>query len=280
MGDFSVRDNLIAGLAGSDNGGFGGTIVYGIPSITAVAGFYYSAWMTTGRRGGLPTAPTTVATLDDTSTGSLGTFTNPSAGGTNRLLLWQHFTASAAGDLIYDRLRHQGGLSMNLNTSQTTNLPIDLTSLGSRCDANGLDVDWFLEVFSAGGATNPVSCTVTYTNSGGTGSRTAVIPLAASAFPIGRMYRINDYLQAGDIAIKSIQSIQFNTASGTAGSIGIVAAKRLGLGSAPGTNGFVYDFAGSGMPKIADDACLWIPEFAGTSSTGYKTGMLKIGGVA
>lgn len=286
MGDFATEANV------ADAGalGYGGVCPFNRGSMTTVAGFWYSGWMSTGSPAP-GVAPSAAATPTMDTVGALGRW-NPNSTGTNRLLYMLVSSGNAGSQMpiMMDRLAHMGGLSTNVITAQTVNLDLVTASGAGRCDANGVNVDWFIEVFSAGGATSSVNVVVTYTNESGTGSRTATITLAASGWPAGRMYRINDVLQAGDSWIKSVQSITVNTASGTAGNIGVVAGRRLSMSSWASAGqatdpaffqggGFGQDHYRTGMPKIPNGVCLW-PIIFSNSSSWALNGYVRIGGVA
>ena len=276
MGDVSNVADLRTAYAAVRGGDL---TIMKLTSLTTVAGFFYSTWTMAGGIGGTGATPGAVTVCTKLTTGALGRWPNNTTG-VNRLF-GSHiscYTAGAFCPILYDRLVHQGGLVTNVATSQTTNLPITLSGVSTgRYDSVGFsDVEWFLEVYSAGGATSSVSCTVTYTNQSGTGSRTAVIPLAASGWPLGRVYSINAYLQDGDTGIQSIQSIILNTSSGTAGSIGITAAKRIAMlpQVEPSYSNTHERPCGAirsnpwltGLPVIHDDACLWFVAIAQSTS--------------
>ncbi len=279
MGDVATVADLIA----ADARTIGGDVVmHKVTALTVVAGQFYSSWTMANGIGRTGVAPTTPAVCTKLTAGALGQWPNNTTG-VNRLMGSAHavYTTGGVTPILYDRLVHQGGLVTNVATSQTTNLPITLAGVStSRYDSTGYtDVEWFLETYTAGGATSPVSCTVTYTNQSGTGSRTAVVPLAASAVPAGRVYSINAYIQNGDTGIQSIQSIQFNTSTGTAGNVGITAAKRLAMlpWSATSYSQTMdrpcgVDRAGpwqTGIPVVHNDACLWHLMITISNSVGF-----------
>lgn len=171
------------------------------------------------------TIPSTAAVPDNTTTGRI---IHPASSG--RLVVIGAETGEAAQSsvespsmigLLIDRLSHQGGLVGNVNTLQTTNLPT--AALTRYSSGEGVMIG--VEVYSGLGATDSV-LTVTYTNSGGTGSRTATIPLTDTA--AARCFYIAS-LQAGDTGVDSVESVQLSASTGTAGNFGITLFKPLCL---------------------------------------------------
>lgn len=279
MADFTNVTDITSAL---DKVRGGDVTIMKITALTCVAGQFYSPWTSAGGIGGAGATPSTVTVCTKLTTGALGRWP-ANTSGVNRLIGSNLSTYTTGGmtPILYDRLVHQGGLVTNVTTSQTTNLPITLSgvSTGRYDSTNYSDVEWFIEAYSAGGATSPVSCTVTYTNQSGTGSRTAVVPLAATAFPAARLYSINAYIQDGDTGIQSVQSIQLNTSTGTAGNIGITAAKRIAM--LPHNDTAYANLTEqpcglqrtspwlTAMPVIHNDACLWFAMITQSTSVGF-----------
>lgn len=278
MGDFVDMDSVVAALAGTASNGC--RAFYRKQSITTVTGNYYSSWTLPG----LPVPPTSFPTTQavctkDTLPGAitqLGGIINAPSGGTSRLLNWFHLATTTSNDAIYDRLAHMGGLSGTVTTPQTVNLDLATVSAAGRCAADGSDVEWFLESFQAAGGTSPGTITITYTNQSDVGSRTTTIAGAATMFPVSRLIPITT-LQAGDTSIKSIQSVDLTSSTGTAGNIGVVAMKRISPYVFSQNLNAVLDFTETGLPKVPDDACLQIVSFAGTTTAGIKEGQIIVG---
>lgn len=273
MGDFSTMNDIVAAFA--DTAAHGGRFVYNRNSMTTVTGTLYSMWTTTGFP--VPGAtPGAAATCDDTLAGALNKLghLNAVAGGTSRLLGWDHISSSAANDYLYDRLAHMGGLSGTVLTAQTVNVDIATAAAAGRCNADGSDVEWFIEGYSAPGAATP-TVTISYTNQSGTSGRTTTVTMI-SALPAGRLIPITT-LQSGDTSIKSIQSITLSGSMTTAGSFGVTAARKLTGMYGASNQGVAMDFANVRAPKIGDDACLFIISYAGTTTSGNKIGSIVIG---
>ena len=155
--------------------------------------------------------------------------------------------------IVIDRLSHQGGLSLAIGTSQTTNLPT--AALPRYTD--GVGVMAMTTIYN-GTSTN--TGTVSYTNQSGTSGRTGTFRFNTAVS--GNCSLVN--LQSGDTGIRSIQSLQFSTAAGGgAGNLGIALFKPLcmiGVGRHATSHDFKADFVTGeflgGIPKILDDACL------------------------
>jgi len=277
MGDFVTPNDVISALAGSDNSGVGGRIRYNIPSFTTAAGGIYSSWMQANKYQGTPTAPTSAAYCTQTTVGSLGTFTDPGAGGTLRILGWDHYTGSSGNFMIYDRLSHMGGLSGTSVAEQTVNLDIATPAAGGRCLTTGADVEWFLEWYVATGST-AVTATIKYTNQAGTQHQTTTVSIPAST-PAYRLIPITA-LSGTDTSIEVVESVTLSASTLTAGNFGVTAGKRLSTGYTSAAVGINFDFVGTGMSKVGSDACLWIVDVAYTTTSGLWVGYIILGGVA
>lgn len=283
MTDFATEQDVVGAALGAPN--LGGRLNFEKASLTSVAGFLYSGWLA----GGQPAAgatPGAAATVTQATTGALGRFVNAGGSKTNRLLELQFYSGSSGCDILYDRLAHMGGLSGTVATptAQTVNVDIATAAAAGRCAADGSDVEWFLEWYTATGSTG-VTATITYTNQAGTAGRTTTVTLPASV-PASRLIPIT-VLAAGDTSIQSIQSVTLSATTGTAGNFGVTAAKRICHtnynflfinAGANGMPGGCMDYLGMKLPKIPDDACLWFVHFATTTSIGIRYGYALIGG--
>lgn len=145
----ATRDQLLAALAGNHTR----AIIDKASLANAVAAQLFSLWTATG----VPSngaEPTTAAVCTSALTGAVS-FPNQTAPASS-YLGWATLATGNAnqGIEIHDRLAHMGGLSGTVTTAQgalslvTTNPGAD--RLG---DANYSDVQWFLEVYTALGAT-------------------------------------------------------------------------------------------------------------------------------
>lgn len=259
----STRDGLVAAIAA------GPTSQFSKASMVTVAGFFYSNFRVTGCPTAGPAAATsTGATFDRTTQGALPI---PAASNTSYLSSFEATAAQAQTLIVADRLLEYGGLSAAVITAQT----VSSLSLPTRA-SSATDVELWLEVFSAGGATSSVSATASYTNQAGTSGRTTqTLTLAASGFPANRTYQFG--LQSGDTGVQSVQSVTLNTSSGTAGNIGLVLRRSLLTGAIPVAGvGFHEGWAETDLTICPDAACLEILTLATTTSTGQTMGNIGI----
>ena len=176
---------------------------------------------------------------------------------------------------VHDRLAHMGGLNGTVITAQTVN--VDVAGIGNnmvarRGAADYSDVEWWLEWYTATGAT-AATATVTYTNAAGTTGRTTTVALAAS---VGASRRLPILGAAGEF-IQSVQSVTLSVSTGTAGSFGVTASRMrtnmsLGLANA----GQVADWQMLGLPKIDDEACLELLVIPNATNTGVLYGAITL----
>lgn len=190
---------------------------------TMVAGRPWSTWALAGTPGAGSFDTTLAGVALSAPVNGQIPFDNPSSGNT----YLARFTGSATqvGTLLLcDRLWHNGGFTITSNTSQTVN-SATFPARDEDGSTNGKGVLVGLEVSASCGAAAP-TITLGYTNSAGTSSRTATnwfstanSPAAGSFFPIG--------LQAGDLGVRSIQSMTLST-SWVSGTVNLVAYRVLG----------------------------------------------------
>ncbi len=202
-------------------------------------------------------------------------FTNQTAPATSYLAwLAVQFGNSASNLEIHDRLAHMSGLSGTVTTSQgalslMTNSP-GADRLG---DANYSDVQWWLEIYTALGATG-VNATVAVEYNDGTTGNLAAIALGATPRQ-GRMYPLVSAV-AGKF-IRAVTGVTLSATTGTAGNFGITATRPRTSISAPLLNKTeVFDWAQLGLPEIPNNACLQMIMLCGTTSTGTVRGQVKI----
>jgi len=171
--------------------------------------------------------------------------------------------------LLLDRL-WDCGPAVSSTSAQTITQP----TLPAR-DANGATagagVLLAIETIAATSSTAAV-ISVTYTNSGGTGSRTAAfidLPTAATN-AIGNWYRIG--LQAGDYGVQSVQSVTFTT-DWTSGTIALVAYRLLAAMELPGTGiPNALDLLTGGFPQLYNGTCPFLVFVPSTTTATYISG--------
>jgi hypothetical protein len=246
--------------------------VYKASIANQAAGYFTSLWRATGwpAQGAIPAG---AATCDDTFTGTW-------ALGDSSTLDYYVLRAAFAGNtigtwMLYDRLAHMGGLSGATTGDQTVNVTLTTASGQGRCAVNGSDVEWFAEMYSDIGTTAQ-TCTVTYVNQSDE-TKTTTISIGGTS-PLNRASRCIQILPLSGDTIKSITKVSIATTTGTAGSWGITARKKLfAVGQLLANIAPPADFAAIGAPKIADTSCLEICVLCSTTSTGVLVGDLKVG---
>lgn len=253
-------DTLVAGLIKGTR-----PSIYKATIASLTAGTIASLWRATGipAQGAIPS---TFAVCDNTL---LGCIPLPSLSiGENLYLGKIHISCSIANSfLLLDRLAHMGGLNGTLTTAQTVGVNISTPASNGRCQADGSDVEWFLEWYTATGAT-AVTATITYVDQTDT-TRTCTVSLTATR-PAGCMLPIIP--NAGQ-SIKSITSVQLSATTGTAGNFGVTACKKLTNYAVMIANiGQNYDFADLGLPEIKQSSCLMIAVICTSTSTGVVIG--------
>lgn len=245
------------------------------------AGSFCSLWRATGQPG-QGAIPTTTATCNNTTIGAIN-FTQQTAPATSYGAYLDLATGNVAMTLeIHDRLAHMGGLNGTLTTAQTVNL--DLNTLGAtdniterKGDSNFSDVQWWLEWYTATGAT-VVTATVNVTyNDGTTGALTAQSLVATR--PASHMIPLNSLIPSAVSGkyIRGVVSVTLSATTGTAGNFGITATRpRMVLSSPIANMKFTADWAQLGLPNIVNSSALFPIVLTSTTSSGTIRGGGKI----
>lgn len=272
----NTRDELIDSLGNNSS-----RIVLDKASIASqAAGTFVSLWRATGQpgQGAIPAA---AANCNNTTTGSIN-FTQQTSPATSYIAYLSAVTGNAAMGLeLHDRLVHMGGLSGTVTTAQTVG--IDLNSISTdnmvarRGDTNFSDVQWWLEWYTATGATGVnITVNVTY-NDGSTGNLTA-IALAATR-PASFMQPLNSFIPAAQsgLYIRGVNNVTLSATTGTAGSFGVTATrKRAELQTYVANLPSVANWADLGLPELPNSACLFLLVITSTTSSGTVRGGGKI----
>lgn len=194
----------------------------------------------------------------------------PTASGNTHLARFSGVHSGQAGVLLLcDRLWHNSGISVTTATAQTVNsVTWPARDMNGATDGVGVHVALEIVTSTGAGAATP---SISYTNSAGTSGRTSttVDPYAASSANTF-FYRLG--LQAGDVGVRSIQSVTLGT-SMTSGSISLVAYRVLAtleLSAAGIPN--AIDALSSGMPRLYDNSVPFLVYIPQTTSTGQITG--------
>lgn len=242
------------------------------PTLTGkVAGEIHSLWYINGfpSRGAIPTS------AEYCTDALVGSWSLPAIVGSNKMYLGKFSgSSSVIGQLmVFDRLAHMAGLSGTSLVSQTVNLSIAAAAADGRCETDGTGVLWTVEHYIATGSTARI-LTVTYTNQDDVTGRTTTVAFKASC-PSGYVQPILPNVD--DLRIKSIQSVQLNASTGTAGDFGITARKRVAEIPIPiiGVGGLA-DYADLAMPELVGNECLELLYVCGSTSTGQILGSMEV----
>ena len=270
-------DNLVKALGNNSS-----RIVLDKASIASqTANSYCSLWRATGQPG-QGAIPTVVATCNNTTVGTIG-FNQQTSPITSYGAYLEIATGNAAMTMeLHDRLANMGGLNGTLTTAQTVNLDLN-TLLATnnidtrKGDANYSDVQWWLEWYTATGAT-AVTATIAVTYNDGTTGNLSALSLASSR-PASHMISLNSLIpsaQSGKF-IRGIVSVTLSATSGTAGNFGVTATRpRMTLSSPIANFKFIADWAQLGLPEIYNSSAIFPIVLTSTTSTGTVRGGGKI----
>lgn len=271
----STRDGIIDGLANNNS-----RIIWDKASLaTQVVGQYCSLWRATGipAQGAIPAA---AAYCTKALTGAVS-FNNQSEPATSYLAYHTLLCGTANTNLeIHDRLAHMGGLNGTLLTAQTVGIDLSTINGGGAVpaerlgDANYSDVLWFLEWYTATGATaSNAIVNVTY-DDGSTGNL-AAIAIGGTAIAASQCRQLVPAVNGR--FIRGVNSVTLSASTGTAGSFGVTATRQRAAMSAPISNKVeVFDWAQLGLPQIPNDSCLVGMLLSTATSSGTIKGQGKI----
>jgi hypothetical protein len=202
-------------------------------------------------------------------------FANQTAPATSYLAWLAAQSVNSATNIeIHDRLAHMSGLSGTVITAQGA-LSLVTTDPGAarRGDANYSDVQWWLEIYTALGATG-VNATVNVTYDDASTGNLPAIALGATPRQ-GRLYPLVSAV-AGRF-IRAVNSVTLSATTGSAGNFGITATRpRTSVSMLLANKTENYDWAALGLPEIPNDSCLMLLMNCATTSTGALRGQGKI----
>ena len=271
----TTRDQIIDGLANNNN-----RITWDKASLgTQVVGQYCSLWRATGvpAQGAIPAA---AAYCTKALTGAIG-FDNQTGPATSYLAYHTLLCGIANTNLeIHDRLAHMGGLNGTLLTAQTVGIDLSTINAGGPVpaarlgDANYSDVMWFLEWYTATGATAS-NATVNVTYNDGTTGNLAAIAIGGTAIAASQCRQLVSAVNGK--FIRGVNNVTLSASTGTAGSFGVTATRQRAGMSVPIANRVeVFDWAQLGLPEIPNDSCLAGMLLSTATSSGTIRGQGKI----
>ena len=235
---------------------------------TLVAGRPHSTVYQAGRPGAFTAPSPGIAGAALTSYAGQIPFTNPT-GGKNTYLARFQGSATQAGVLILaDRLWHNSGISVTTTGAQTVD-SVAWPARDMNASTDGVGVQIGLEVVTATGA-GAATPTISYTNSGGTGSRAGAMWTSYVASSIaGSFYPFT--MAAGDVGVRSIQTVTLGV-SMTSGSVSLVAYRELARLELTANNiPNAIDAITSGLPRLFDNTVpflIFVPNTTTTSNIG------------
>jgi hypothetical protein len=217
-----------------------------------VAGTYQSLWRANGMPAAAAAGPANGSGVALTSA-SQGALPIPAASNTSYLAAMDAGANTPGTLMLCDRIA-QWGVDAAVNTSQA----MGAVTLPTRATAY-TDMELWLEVETALGATQTGNITINYTDQGNAAGSTVVGQFPASA-PIGRALPVS--LATGDVGVRSVTSVQLTTA--TTGKINAVLRRVI----CPVNILAVGGSANLGYPEtdlevVGNDSCLellWLPQ--------------------
>lgn len=271
----STLDGLVDALGNNSS-----RIILDKASISSqAANTYVSLWRATGQpgQGAIPAA---AAVCNHLLVGAVG-FTQQTLPATTYGAYFEAAAGNSAMTIeMHDRLAHMGGLNGTLTTAQTVG--IDLASLSSDNlaarigDANYSDIQWWLEWYTATGGT-AVTATVAVTyNDATTGTLTVSL---SAARPASFAVPLNGLIPAGAAGkyIRAITTVTLSATTGTAGSFGVTTTRhRMTIGCPIANYKVTSDWAGLGLPVVANSSCLFPIVLTSTTSSGTVRGGGKL----
>lgn len=271
----TTRDQIIDGLANNNN-----RIMWDKASLsTQVVGQYCSLWRATGvpAQGAIPAA---AAYCTKALTGAIG-FDNQTSPATSYLAFHTLLNGTANTNLeIHDRLAHMGGLVGNITTAQTVGINLATINAGGAVpaervgDTNYSDVQWFLEWYTATGATAS-NATVNVTFDDDTTGNLAVIAVGGTAIAASQCRPL--ITNVNGKFIKGVNTVTLSASTATAGSFGVTATRQRASMSTPIANKIeIFDWAQLGLPEIPNDSALFGMLLSSATSTGAIKGQGKI----
>lgn len=271
----TTRDQLIDALANNSSR----VIIDKANIANQTVGGWTSMWRSTGQpaQGAIPTS---AAVCTSALLGAMG-FANQTSPVESYLgHLFLNSSAGLMGWEVHDRLAHMGGLVLNVTTSQTVT-GMDLDTLAPAADRLGAadysDCQWWLEVYSDGGATaSNATINVTYDDAstgnlnvqavGGTLRASRAIPLTP-LIPTAQQGKF----------IRGINSVILSASTTVAGNFGFTATRvRAPAPTTAANRTEVFDWAQLGLPSIPNDSCLTLMVLASAAGIGTLRGGGKI----
>lgn len=270
----STVDGVVSGLGS----GYGKFIIDKVSLVNQVAGRMVSLW----RASGVPSIPATPTTAVQLTNGEIGCipFTSQTLPARSYIGFTDYSNSVAGNALVFcDRLANQGGLSFNVTTTQTTNLPINLSTLGVASDRIGAadfsQINWYLEVYTDGGATASNATIGVIYNDNSSGNLNVVA--VGGTLRACQCIHLNPFKLNNGLYIKGITSVTLSAATGTVGNFGFTAVRELANCSSDiASKRENFDWAKLGLPEIPAGAFLFPMIYPVSTSSGVVKSNGKI----
>lgn len=273
MTDFATLADIADGIAAAGNIGVSSDFVKTNSASNPVSG----RWFSCRTMGGAPTTgatPTTWSSPDCATAGCLTPGYANNGSGTARVLYCECSTDVANQPVIFvDYVGWMGGLDGTSLASQTVNASLTTPASQGRCNADGSDVLWFLEIYSSLGASAAnATFAVTYSDNS-TGNVVVVLGTGNNS---GGMYQIIP--ASGNLSIKSIQSVTLSASTGAIGNWGVVAVNRLfGFSVDEAYKTWRANWELTGLPKLGSNVYLTAIMWSTTTGEGNLRGRIVVG---
>lgn len=265
----TTQDGLLAAIAAGERKNLNKA-----SATTEGAGTWFSLWKIAGNppAGANPPAYTAGSGYSptDATTGAIP-FTNPT---NDAYLARLSMSGATLGTVIlYDRLWACSSFLTNTTSTQTVTTPGSLPS--GRDPNTGLDVEPWIEVYTAPGATG-ATWTMTGTDADGNTGRTWTYAHPANAETAGQMAPMQ-IGTASKLGCRAVASLACSISSGTAGDVGVTLLRRLAEIPINVINvGQVLDAYALGLPDVYDDAAIAMMVQCTATNTGQLLGLLTI----
>ena len=182
---------------------------------------------------------------------------------------------------IHDRLAHQSGFSGIVTTGQIAAFDFNAISSSNvserKGDANYSDIQWWLEWYTATGATASNATINAVFNDGSSNNLTVVA--VGGTVRAGRMIPLNSLIDAADQGkfIRGINSITLSASTGTAGNFGITATRyrcSLLARTTNVRNRAIWEQLA--FPQIYPQSALFPIVLTSTTNTGVINSLVKV----
>ena len=240
------------------------------------AGTYFSTWRLSGIPG-TGTSPPVFSNLQaDNVCGSDTTgamYLNGLSGVSSQLTRFGCGNSIAGNVILYDRIKHIGGFSMNTTALQLVSGVDPMPPRDAFGTTSGIGCEIWGEILSAGGAT-AASWQVIYTNTDGVTGQTGLYAHPNNAESVGQMFPF--VLANGDKGANAISAVR-TSSTATAGNLAIVLLRRIAENTCPLAGfGTYQDAITLGMPTIYPDSCLSLMHLCSSTTAGQIIGSLTL----